>query len=79
MTTKKKIRVIVEGQETEVIPQPEWNIAAVTTHARWQTGYGHYAADRWEVRDEQGALLDQAAMPGNVALLCVNPPAGIGG
>jgi hypothetical protein len=74
-----KIRVNVSGAEISVVPRDGWNIGAVATNARWLTGYGTIPADNWEIRDDNGVLLDPSAPLGPVTELWVNRLPGIGG
>ena len=73
------IQVVVTGRRVTVMPQPGWTIGAIATDARWKTGDGPVPSGNWEIRDEQGALLDPHAPPGHLRVLYVNRLAGIGG
>ena len=70
--------VNVAGQEAVVTPPPGLTLGAIATQARWLVGYGSVPFDNWEIRDENGTLLDPYAPPGNIRRLFINRLAGIG-
>lgn len=72
------MRVIVKGREVDVEAGPGMTIGAVTTKARWAAGCGSVAFDKWEIRTEDGILLDPYAQPGSLTVLVVNLLAGVG-
>lgn len=72
------IRVIVTGRYVDVEPEPGMTIGAIATKARWIAGCGSVPFDNWEIRSEDGTLLDPSAQPGKLRVLVVNLLAGIG-
>lgn len=72
------MRVIVKSREVDVEVEPGMTIGAITTKARWAAGCGSVAFDNWEIRTEDGILLDPCAQPGELTVLVVNLLAGIG-
>jgi hypothetical protein len=73
------MRVIVQGQETNIDPDPNWHIGIITTTAAWATGYGNVPFDAWEIRDGVGNLLNPFSRPGHLKELYVNRRPGVGG
>lgn len=72
------MRVIVTGREFNVEAEPGMTIGAIATKARWAVGCGSVAFDNWEIRTENGILLDPYAQPGALTVLWVDRPAGVG-
>jgi hypothetical protein len=77
------VMVNVAGTEVSVEVREGWStIAPVTTAARWAAGCGTVPFDSFEVRDDNGVLLDPHARLGawlHGRTLFVNLPAGTGG
>lgn len=72
------MRVIVKGIPVDIEPGPGMHIGAITTKARWAAGCGSVPFDNWEIRTEDGTLLDPFAQPGALRVLIVNLLPGAG-
>lgn len=75
---RRRMRVIVKGHDVTVEAEQGMTIGAITTKARWAAGCGSVPFDNWEIRTENGILLDPYAQPGPLTVLVVNLLAGIG-
>jgi hypothetical protein len=79
-----RLTVIVSGQPTEVEAQPEAPLESIIAPALEQTHHTGQPPENWELRDEQGTLLDVSKriesfhFPKDVRLF-LNLKAGVGG
>ena len=78
------IRVVVNGQPTDVKANPEAPLETIVPRALQQTGNTGQPVENWELRDAKGELLDLKKkiedyhFPKDVTLF-LNLKAGIGG
>jgi hypothetical protein len=78
------IRIVVNGQPTEVRANPEEQLKTIIPKALQQTGNAGQPPANWELRDAKGDLLDvekkieEFHFPPDVTLF-LNLKAGIGG
>jgi len=71
--------VNVNGQVIVVTGCEGLSLGAIATKARWQTGYGEIPFDCWEIRTDNGILLNPSSRPGAIDMIFVSRLAAIGG
>jgi len=75
------ITIVVNGQPTQVVANPEASVLSVIEPALRQTGNAGQPAENWELRDQEGKLLTAEDKVEDFLgdTLFLNLKAGIGG